>query len=101
MADKDDKKPKPKIDARWHAVHIGAGPNACPAARTIGKRRFLSKDAPRLPLPDCTMPAACKCAYKHHKDRRAAPRRWTDQGGAARLRTQGERRGPRGRREDD
>ncbi|HZF18059.1 MAG TPA: hypothetical protein VE046_19185 [Steroidobacteraceae bacterium] len=101
MADKDGTKPKRKIDARWHAIHIAAGTNACPAALEIGKRRFLSKEAPKLPLPECTMPASCRCAYKHHTDRRAAPRRWSDQGGAARVRPQGERRGPRGRREDD
>jgi len=103
MASRDDQKPGPKrqIDSRWHAVHIAAGPNACEAAHAINKRRFLSKEAPRLPLAECPSPAACQCAYKHHKDRRGAPRRWSEQGGITRLRPEGERRSKRGRREDD
>jgi hypothetical protein len=103
MANKDDKKPRAKaqIDVRWHAVHVATGSNACAAVQAISKQRFLSKEAPRLPLAECTMPVSCRCAYKHHKDRRGAPRRWSDQGGITRLRPQGERRSKRGRREDD
>jgi hypothetical protein len=101
MANKDDKKPKPGIDARWHAVAIVSGTNACAAVQAVAKQRFLSKNAPRLPLPECTLPASCKCAYKHHKDRRSSPRRWTEQGGTARQRPPSERRAKRGRREFD
>ena len=101
MADKGDKPRKTKPDVTWHAVHIVAGPRACPAVVAVGKRRFLSKEAPRLPLIDCTSAATCKCAYRHHKDRRSTPRRWSDQGGGNRPPPQGERRGPRGRRQED
>jgi hypothetical protein len=97
----EDKTRKPQPDVRWHAVSIVIGAGACPAAIALGKRRFLSKEAPRLPLADCTSPAACKCSYRHHKDRRSTPRRWSDQGGSSRYRSEGERRSQRGRREDD
>jgi hypothetical protein len=98
---RDDKTNQPKADSRWHAVSIVISTGACPAAIALGKRRFLSKEAPRLPLADCTSPATCKCSYRHHKDRRTTPRRWSDQGGSDRLRSEGERRSKRGRREDD
>jgi hypothetical protein len=101
MTDKKDKLKKPPPKPTWHAVTVVAGPGACVAVITLGKRRFLAKEAPRLPLVDCTSPASCKCAYRHHKDRRAAPRRWSDQGGVNRPGTQGERRGIRGRRAED
>jgi hypothetical protein len=103
MASRDDKKPRPKpqIDLRWHAVDIAVGPSACAAAQAINKQRFLSKEAPRLPLAECTRPASCRCAYKHHKDRRDEPRRWSGQGGRMGLLPQGERRAKRGRRADD
>ena len=31
--------------------------------------RYLSKDAPRLPLRDCTE-SGCTCRYRHYEDRR-------------------------------
>jgi hypothetical protein len=99
MAEKDEKaRTKPAADAKWHAVHVAPGKGACPAAIALGKRRFLSKEAPRLPLADCTSPDTCTCAYRHHKDRRSTPRRWSDQGGINRPATQGERRAQRDRR---
>jgi hypothetical protein len=99
MAAKDDKsKKKPKPDSTWHAVHVAPGKGACPAAIALGKRRFLAKEAPRLPLPDCTSPDKCTCSYRHHKDRRSTPRRWSDQGGMNRPLTKDERRAQRDRR---
>jgi hypothetical protein len=101
MAMTTDKTKKPPPDPTWHAVHVAAGPGACPAAIALGKQRFLSKEAPRLPLKECTSPDTCKCAYRHHKDRRATPRRSSDQGGISRPRNEGDRRAQRGRREED
>jgi hypothetical protein len=101
MAAKDDKSKKPDSKGPWHAVHIVVGPNACAAAVALGKRRFLSSEAPRLPLAECTAAMTCTCVYRHHKDRRSGPRRWSDQGGVNRARSQDERRAKRGRREDD
>lgn len=37
-------------------------------------RRFLSRQAPTLPLKACDQ-ARCKCRYAHHEDRRRGPRR--------------------------
>jgi hypothetical protein len=101
MPEKDDKSKKPASTGAWHAVHIAAGPNACEAVLALGKQRFLSRQAPKLPLAECTKTATCQCAYRHHKDRRSGPRRWSDQGGGNRPRPEGERREKRGRRTDD
>jgi hypothetical protein len=59
----------------WHAVSIVSKTSSCEAARALRAARFLSGTAPRLPLADCTVGNACLCAYKHHNDRRAQPRR--------------------------
>jgi hypothetical protein len=101
MTDKVGMTKKPKPNAAWHAVHVASGEGACPAAIALGKRRFLSKQAPRLPLDACTSPGTCKCAYRHHEDRRDALRRWSDEGGSTRLLPKVERRAKRGRRERD
>jgi len=60
--------PRP-VSNRFHAVTISVGQGACPAVQALAKSRFLAKEAPRLPLDECTA-AACHCAYKHHDDRR-------------------------------
>jgi hypothetical protein len=86
----------------WHAVSIVTGYSSCAAARASSGIRYLSADAPRLPLARCDSPAACSCSYKHHNDRRGQPRRRDELVG---LRRKGyiaqERRVERGRREDD
>jgi hypothetical protein len=61
----------------WHAVSIVPGRNACPAVRELGRKRWLSAEAPRFPVAGCTA-AVCDCRYKHHADRRAKPRRGSD-----------------------
>ena len=79
----------------WHAVSLILGKSACPAARELGRRRWLSAEAPRFPLPGCTV-AECGCRYKHHADRRSGPRRNTDQEGRVPRHYDGaERRGGR------
>jgi hypothetical protein len=86
----------------WHAVSVVAGPSCCEAARALSPSRYLSREAPRLPLPDCTSPASCSCSYKHFVDRRGQPRRKDDLSGLRRSPLSGtERRTVRGRREDD
>jgi hypothetical protein len=55
--------------SRYHAVSIKITGSACRAARELTGQRFLSTEAPALPLPDCTM-AECHCRFVHHKDRR-------------------------------
>ena len=57
----------------FHAVSIEPTQEGCSAADTIQVQRFLSEDAPGLPLPDCTI-ADCRCKYVHHADRRDGAR---------------------------
>jgi hypothetical protein len=59
----------------WKAVAIVAGNSACPAALQLSGKRFLSRNAPRLPLPECTRQDQCQCKYRHLSDRRGAQRR--------------------------
>jgi hypothetical protein len=75
---------------------------SCAAAALCRNNRFLSTEAPRLPLPDCDNRAHCRCAYRHFEDRRTAPRRTADMTGAlANLTPLTNRRTSRGRREHD
>ena len=86
----------------WHAVSIVLCQECCSAARLASNTRFLSAQAPRLPLVDCASPQTCTCSYRHHNDRRVQPRRRDELVG---LRRKGyvaqERRSWRGRREED
>lgn len=86
----------------WHAVSVTTGRWCCEAARGVLDARFLSREAPRLPLTHCSAPEACTCAYKHHADRRGSPRRKDDIRGIWRAGCEpNERRTLKGRREDD
>ena len=90
-----------KPPASWHAVTIVAGPRCCEAARKVEGKRFLSKEAPSLPLKDCGR-ADCRCRYQHHDDRRKGPRRARELGVAVDGWVEEERREPvRGRRKTD
>jgi len=59
----------------WHAVSIVSKMSCCEAAHELRSARMLSGTAPRLPLAACDFGSACRCAYKHHSDRRGSPRR--------------------------
>jgi hypothetical protein len=86
----------------WHAVSIATGNSGCEAARARIAARYLSREAPRLPLPQCSDPESCSCWYKHYGDRRGRPRRKDDIIGLRRSRAiEPERRQVRGRRADD
>ncbi len=70
-------KPPPSESAQgpnpWHAVSIQGGDGGrCEAARSLAGRRFLSSEAPALPLPDCDRPETCRCRYRKHGDRRTS-----------------------------
>ncbi|WP_341676286.1 hypothetical protein [Niveibacterium sp. SC-1] len=58
----------------WHAVSIECGTEPCVSALNLRRRRFLSEEAPPLPLPHCDG-RRCHCSYKHHMDRRRTDRR--------------------------
>ena len=59
----------------WKAVVVQPGESACAAVREIKGKRFLARNAPRLPLPDCTSQDRCQCKYRHYGDRRGVQRR--------------------------
>jgi len=85
----------------YHSVSIVAGAARCPAALALKGKRFLSRDAPRLPLPECDQPLDCRCVYRHFDDRRAGPRRGDEKGRPARPAGEKEKRLSRGRRDAD
>lgn len=57
-----------------HAVSVESGLTPCAAALALSHRRFLSNEAPSLPLPDCDSDS-CGCRYAHHDDRRSGDER--------------------------
>lgn len=61
-------------DKRYHCVEIRSGNAACRAVRSLELTRFLSDEAPRLPVPGCTA-QKCTCRYVHFEDRRQQDRR--------------------------
>jgi hypothetical protein len=88
--------------APWHSVSIVPKTASCTAARALRGSRFLSSEAPLLPLPECPTKDTCQCTYKHHADRRAGPRRAEENVGLRRPRpAEHEHRVKRGRRRTD
>jgi hypothetical protein len=89
--------------SHWHAVAIKPKGQCCEAVQACRNARFLSSDAPRLPLAECSTSETCTCVYKHHADRRAQPRRQDEKNDG--LRRSGkvgqERRQTRDRRKTD
>jgi hypothetical protein len=85
----------------FHAVSIKIKPDACAAVKALAGKRFLSREAKLLPLPDCDNPN-CSCVYEHHEDRRAGSRRDSDVGlQSSPPEGSVERRHQRGRRATD
>lgn len=60
----------------YHAVEIRSTERPCNASRMLLGTRYLSSEAPRIPLPGCDR-TVCSCKYVHFKDRRAQQRRDT------------------------
>lgn len=107
-----EQEPAPPADRRvsttssssFHAVSIRAGANACAAAKALLGERFLSAEAPSIPLPNCDA-SKCECRFQHHADRRSGKDRrspFTAGGVSAETGNYGvERRGGRERRRAD
>lgn len=55
--------------SQFHAVSVVGGKDACEGVRRLSHKRFLSNDAPQLPLSYCTE-KKCHCRYVHYGDRR-------------------------------
>jgi len=70
---------KPRISPH-HAVAIRCGNSSCQAAQDNQGKRYLSAEAPLLPLDQCDRPDQCECRYQHYEDRRDGARRRSEQG---------------------
>ena len=55
--------------ARFRAAEIEFDDCGCDAVKAMQGQRFLVRDAPRLPVPDCDKPN-CQCSYVRYNDRR-------------------------------
>jgi hypothetical protein len=97
---RDIKEPREVNANPWHAVSVLPCAGACHAAQEAFGLRYLSKTAPTLPLVGCDV-AACTCRYRHHDDRRQAPRRAGDIWSFGGSFKGPERREKRGRRASD
>lgn len=65
----------------FHGVAVKPSEDCrCKAAAKLQGRRYLSDEAPSLPLAGCDTPHACRCVYEHFNDRRTLVRRETDSG---------------------
>ena len=63
----------PKGDFR--AVSVTPRLPCCNAVEAQQGKRYLLRQRPDLPLPNCSMPARCRCRYQPHPDRRKGERR--------------------------
>ncbi|MGL6123667.1 MAG: hypothetical protein ACRC1W_11765 [Shewanella sp.] len=59
---------KPKLH-HFHSVSIINNGSCCETVEALTGKRFLSKEAPEIPMEKCTN-AHCQCRYQHHEDRR-------------------------------
>ena len=92
----------PAAATRWHAVAVRPKGSSCEAVQARRTARYLSKEAPRLPLAECTSSDTCSCVYKHHADRRVQSRRQDETGQLRRnAKVAQERRLARDRRKTD
>jgi hypothetical protein len=64
----------------FHGIAVEPGDKACEAVRRIAGQRYLSEDAPRVPLDECQCVQDCRCVYRHFPDRRTDVRRDMDMG---------------------
>lgn len=58
----------------YRSVSIRPMKDSCGSAKSLQDQRFLTREAPRLPLPNCDA-AVCQCRYSHFEDRRVDDRR--------------------------
>ena len=92
----DRRQPSP-----WYSVSIVPGDDYCKLVRMHQGTRWLSAEAPRLPVPGCDS-RHCDCRYRHYADRRTEVQRKQDRDGWVRHFKGEDRRAPgRGRRESD
>ena len=54
----------------YRAVSIHHSARCCRSVAALDGKRFLSNNAPTLPLANCTTPGLCQCEYRTLNDRR-------------------------------
>jgi len=91
-----------RVNNPYHAVSIEAGASCYRTAMMHGGHRYLSTEAPVIPLPTCDT-KNCRCRYLHYEDRRDESDRrqrdvWNPNAQSAEA---GDRRGSHGRRVTD
>ena len=59
-----------QTNSEFHAVSIRQGQRVCEAVKKLSGQRFLSKEAPMLPVDGCDI-TQCDCSYVHYRDRRS------------------------------
>ena len=85
----------------YRAVAVYSQTDQCEAAKRLRRTKFLAAHAPTLPLGGCTQSEACRCRYRHFKDRRQEMRRDSDHGMPPRVWVDTERRHRKDRRKND
>src|SRR6185369_13232749 len=90
------------VSYRCVGIQPGDPAMACDLVRAIAGERFLPGQAPKFPLPGCTVDR-CSCRYIHFEDRRARIRREAAGIQVRKLQAMDwdERRRSRGRRQTD
>lgn len=94
---------KSRPPSGFHAVTLRPCLDACEAVQAIAGQRFLSSEAPALPLAGCDQ-QRCDCTYGHSSDRREKGDRrsgWERLGGLSHALAKGNRRDKEGDRRDD
>ena len=55
---------------KYPAVTIAIPARSCEAVGALEGMRILATQAPKLPMPSCTMPEKCRCRFQKYTDRR-------------------------------
>jgi hypothetical protein len=69
-----ERSPERRNRDEYHCVEVRYQAGGCDAVKQLGEKRFLSDEAPRLPVSGCDA-STCSCRYVHYDDRREEDRR--------------------------
>lgn len=64
------KKPIAIAKKKYTGLAFVPDAHCCDAANAHNERRFLTSEAPKIPLAQCSDPALCHCKYRNIDDRR-------------------------------
>jgi hypothetical protein len=64
------KKPIATEKKKYAGLAFFSDSHCCDAATAHNERRFLTSEAPKIPLAQCSDPALCHCKYRNIDDRR-------------------------------